>query len=93
MEAKLRALYVEPLLDPEIKKFRKGISLRDKLTLQEQGQRALKNLLKESDPGEKRNFYWQLRQVNDSLGIPTDSMEVLGVQPATLKDQVERIET
>ncbi len=80
MEAKLRALYVEPLLDPEIKKFRKGISLRDKLTLQEQGQRALKNLLKESDPGEKRNFYWQLRQVNDSLGIPTDSMAVLGVE-------------
>lgn len=28
----------------------------------------------------RRNLYWQLRQVNDSLGIPTDSMEVLGVQ-------------
>lgn len=80
METKLRALYVEPLLDPHAKQFRKGISLRDKLTLQEQGQRALKKLLKESDPGERRNLYWQLLQVNDSLGIPTDSMEVLGVQ-------------
>lgn len=93
MEAKLRALYIEPLLDPHAKQFRKGISLRDKLTLQEQGQRALKKLLKESDPGERRNLYWQLLQVNDSLGIPTDSMEALGVQPPTLKDWAERIET
>ena len=92
MEAKLRELYVEPLLDPYSKEFRKGISLRHKLTLQEQGQRTMKNLKNESDPDTRRNFYWQLRQVNDSLGIPTDSMEVLGVQPPTLKDWAERIE-
>lgn len=80
MEAKLRALYVEPLLDPHAKQFRKGISLRDKLTLQEQGRRTMNNLLNESRPHARRDLYWQLRQVNDSLGIPTDSMEVLGVQ-------------
>ena len=87
MEAKLRALYVEPLLDASDKQFRKGIPLRFKLTLQEQGRRAMNDLLNESRPKARRNLYWQLRQINDALGIPTDSMEVLGVeQPA-----VERI--
>lgn len=80
MEAKLRSLYVEPLLDPSDKQFRNGIPLRFKLTLQEQGRRAMNNLLNESRPEARRNLYWQLRQVNDALGIPTDSMEVLGVK-------------
>lgn len=48
--------------------------------LHEQSSRTLNALLAESDPGERRNLYWQLRQINDALGIPTDSMEVLGVE-------------
>lgn len=55
--------------------------------LHEQSSRTLNSLLKKSDPGEKRNLYWQLRQINDALGIPTDSMEVLGVEQPV----VERI--
>lgn len=43
----------------------------------------MNDLLNESRPKARRNLYWQLRQINDTLGIPTDSMEVLGVeQPA-----------
>ncbi|WP_245911712.1 Rha family transcriptional regulator [Malikia granosa] len=91
MEAKLRALYVEPLLDASDKQFRKGIPLRFKLTLQEQGRRAMNDLLNESRPEARRNLYWQLRQVNDALGIPTDSMEVLGVQQPVV--DVEREHT
>jgi Rha family phage regulatory protein len=87
MEAKLRSLYVEPMLDPSDKQFRKGIPLRFKLTLQAQGRRAMNDLLNESRPEARRNLYWQLRQINDALGIPTDSMEVLGVEQPV----VERI--
>lgn len=88
MEAKLRELYVEPLLDASDKQFRKGIPLRFKLTLQEQGRCVMNDLLNETRPAARRNLYWQLRQVNDALGIPTESMEGLGVQPPLLESSV-----
>lgn len=71
MEAKLRALYVEPLVSD--KAFRQTISLRDKLTLQEQSHRIAIKIKAETDSTARRNLYWQLRQVNDALGIPTES--------------------
>lgn len=71
MEVKLRALYVEPLASE--KEFRNGISLRTKLTLQEQSRKVMVLLLAENQPEAKRNLYWQLRQINDALGIPTES--------------------
>lgn len=75
MEAKLRALYVEPLVSD--KEFRQGISLRDRLTLQEQSRQIAIKLQAETIPAVRRNLYWQLRQVNDALGIPTESAEQL----------------
>lgn len=71
MEAKLRALYVEPLLSD--KALRQTISLRDKLKLQEQSHQIATKMKAETNPAVRRNLYWQLRQVNDALGIPTES--------------------
>lgn len=77
MEAKLHDLYVEPLLDASDRQFRQGIPLRQKLQLQEQGRNIMNDLLHEDRLPAKRNLYWQLRQVNDALGIPTESLEAL----------------
>ncbi|WP_427184860.1 Rha family transcriptional regulator [Bordetella bronchialis] len=73
MEAKLRELHVAPLL--EHKEFRASIKLKDKLTLQAQSRTTVAALEAETSPRAKRNLYWQLRQINDTLGIPTDSMQ------------------
>lgn len=55
--------------------------------LHEQSSSTLNALLAESRPEARRDLYWQLRQINDAQGIPTDSMEVLGVEQPV----VERI--
>ena len=75
MEAKLRALYVSPLLSQN--EFRNGIKLQTKLKLMEQSRTTMQALVHETNPHAKRNLYWQLRQINDTLGIPTDSAEQL----------------
>ena len=75
MEAKLRALYVSPLLSQN--EFRNGIKLQTKLKLMEQSRTTMHALVHETNPHAKRNLYWQLRQINDTLGIPTDSAEQL----------------
>ena len=74
-EAKLRALYVSPLLSQN--EFRNGIKLQTKLKLMEQSRTTMQALVHETNPHAKRNLYWQLRQINDTLGIPTDSAEQL----------------
>lgn len=75
MEAKLRALYVAPLLSE--KEFRNGIKLRDKLVLMDQSRSTMAALVKKSNRHGRRNLYWQLRQINDTLGIPTEGADVL----------------
>ena len=75
MEAKLWALYVSPLLSQN--EFRSGIKLQTKLKLMEQSRTTMHALVHETNPHAKRNLYWQLRQINDTLGIPTDSAEQL----------------
>lgn len=75
METKLRALYVSPLLSQN--EFRNGIKLQTKLKLMEQSRTTMQALVHETNPHAKRNLYWQLRQINDTLGIPTDSAEQL----------------
>jgi len=75
MEVKLRALYVAPLLSE--KEFRNGIKLRSKLVLMGQSRSTMAALLQEANPHAKRNLYWQLLQINDTLGIPTESAEQL----------------
>ena len=75
MEARLKSLYVEPLV--EDKQFRNGIPLHMKFKLQEQSFQIMGRLMAEQQGAARRNLYWQLRQVNDALGIPTESAEQL----------------
>ena len=75
MEARLKSLYVEPLVDD--KQFRNGIPLHMKFKLQEQSFQIMGRLMAERQAAARRNLYWQLRQVNDALGIPTESAEQL----------------
>lgn len=83
MEASLKSLYVEPLVAD--KHFRKGIPLHMKFKLQEQSFQIMSRLVAEQQPAARRNLYWQLRQVNDALGIPTEGVtELLGKDAGTL---------
>ena len=75
MEAKLRALYVSPLLSQN--EFRSGIKLQTKLQLMEQSRSTMHALVQETCPHAKENLYFQLRYVNDALGIPTASSKRL----------------
>ncbi|MBX9612413.1 MAG: Rha family transcriptional regulator [Burkholderiales bacterium] len=83
MEAKLRSLYIEPLVND--KQFRMGIPMHLKFRLQEQSRRTMRELLTETAPAARRNMYWQLRQINDALGIPTESMAALGIMTLALE--------
>lgn len=87
MEAKLRALYVAPLVSE--KEFRDGIKLRDKLVLMEQSHKTMRQLRAEGDQAVQRNLYWQLRQINETLGIPTEAAGTLlgAAAPALLAGQ------
>ena len=75
MEAKLRALYVTPPLSQS--EFRNGIKLQTKLQLMEQSRSTMTALVQESCPHAKENLYFQLRSINDTLGIPTASSKRL----------------
>ena len=86
MEARLKSLYVEPLV--EGKQFRNGIPLHMKFKLQEQSFQIMGRLMAEQRAAARRNLYWQLRQVNDALGIPTESAEqMLGTDAPALPVQ------
>ena len=83
MEARLKSLYVEPLVDD--KQFRNGIPLHMKFKLQEQSFQIMGRLMAEQQGAARRNLYWQLRQVNDALGIPTESAaQLLGADAPAL---------
>ncbi len=83
MEARLKSLYVEPLVDD--KQFRDGIPLHMKFKLQEQSFQIMGRLMAEQQGAARRNLYWQLRQVNDALGIPTESAaQLLGADAPAL---------
>lgn len=80
MEAKLRALYVTPLLSQS--EFRNGIKLQTKLQLMEQSRSTMTALVQETCQHAKENLYFQLRSINDTLGIPTASSKRLLGQDA-----------
>ena len=83
MEARLKSLYVEPLVDD--KQFRNGIPLHMKFKLQEHSFQIMGRLMAEQQGAARRNLYWQLRQVNDALGIPTESAaQLLGADAPAL---------
>lgn len=50
------------------------------LELHEQGRQAMNELLNESEPTSRYRLYRKLLQINDAVGLPTDSMAVLRVQ-------------
>ena len=83
MEAKLRSMYVAPLVSEQ--EFRNGIRLRSKLTLREQSHKTIRDLMAEKEPAVRRNLYWQLLQINETLGIPTESAaQLLGADAPLL---------
>ena len=75
MEAKLRALFVTPLLSQN--EFRNGIKLQTKLQLMELSRSTMTALVQETCQHAKENLYFQLRCINDTLGIPTASSKRL----------------
>lgn len=75
MEAKLRSLLVAPMITE--KEFRRGLSLKTRLTLLEQSHKISKLISAEADKHVRRNLYFQLLLVNDGLGVPTEPMAVL----------------
>jgi len=79
MEAKLRQPYVPPLA--ENLEFARGLRVKDKLMLHEQAYKASRALSTAANEDERRQAYWQLYQVNSTLGIPMPTMEALGVTP------------
>lgn len=82
MEAKLRGQYVTPLVSE--KEFRDGVKLRSKLVLMEQSHKTVKLLTNEVETHARRNLYLQLLQINDTLGIATESAaELLGSDAPT----------
>lgn len=84
METRLRRLHVEPLV--EDLEFGRGLRLKDKLTLHEQAYRASRALTDAKDDDERRQAYWQLYQINTTLGIPMPAMQAMGVMPLPLAD-------
>lgn len=84
METRLRQLHVEPLV--ENLEFGRGIRLKDKLTLHEQAYRASRALTDAKNDDERRQAYWQLYQINTTLGIPMPAMQAMGVTPLLMSD-------
>lgn len=88
MEARLSALYIAPL--PSDREFTRGIRLKDKLLLHEQGQKAARTLDEATGDNERRQAYWKLYQINEALGLPLPLMQALGVKPPALADENEQ---
>lgn len=78
MEARLRRPYVPPLAEDLA--FAKGLRIKDKLMLHEQAYKASRALSVATNEDERRQAYWQLYQVNTTLGIPMPTMAALGVR-------------
>ena len=76
-----KARHVLPL--PGIKPFRSGITFKMTVILQKQSRDLMHLILDEQAAPARINLHRQLRQVNDALGIPTDSLaEIVGITPA-----------
>jgi hypothetical protein len=69
--------FPHPLIDPGTPAHLVEAEIARKLDLQEQSHKTIKSLVAETDPDARRSLYRQLRQINDTLGIPTDAADVL----------------
>ncbi|MFZ5548097.1 MAG: Rha family transcriptional regulator [Pseudomonadota bacterium] len=54
--------------------IRRRLTLKDTFKLQQQSQMLLRQLLDEPTAPGRRNLYHHLRQVNETLGIPTEAL-------------------
>lgn len=88
MEARLREPYVAPLA--EDLEFARGLRVKDKIMLHEQAYRASRALTAATNDDERRQAYWQLYQVNTTLGIPMPTREALGVTPLATSNRLLR---
>ncbi|MBN4944839.1 MULTISPECIES: Rha family transcriptional regulator [Stenotrophomonas] len=86
MEARLRQPYVAPLA--EDLEFARGLRVKDKLMLHEQAYKASRALSTATNEDERRQAYWQLYQVNTTLGVPMPTMEALGVEPLATSNRL-----
>lgn len=57
---------------PGVKSLRSGITFKQTLILQRQSRELMALIVKEPAAPARQNMHWQLRQVNDALGIPTE---------------------
>jgi len=86
MEARLRQPYVAPLAEDLA--FARGLRIKDKIMLHEQAYKASRALSVAANEDERRQAYWQLYQVNTTLGIPMPTMEALGVVPLAASNRL-----
>ena len=86
MEASLRQPYVARLA--EDLEFARGIRLKDKLMLHEQARKSSRALSTATNEDERRQAYWQLYQINTTLGVPMPTMEALGVTPLSTHNRL-----
>lgn len=81
----LRAMASHMLPIPGVKKrARDGLRLKETLILREQSCKTLEYLLAAGHPAQRQNLWYQLRQVNDALGIPTAPLAEIAAAPVGL---------
>lgn len=82
LRAELRDRARHVLALPGIKSLHSGITFKQTVILQQQSRDLMKLLLAETAAPAQLNLHRQLRQVNDALGIPTDTLdEIVSGQP------------
>lgn len=69
--------YPRPLIDPDTPAHLVEAEIYRKFDLMEQSHSTLKKLLAETVPEVRRSLYDQFLQINNDLGIPTESAEQL----------------
>jgi len=73
LELQEKASRLLPL--PGVKfKARDGLRLKETLILRDQSRKSMEYLLAATHPAQRMNLWYQLRQVNDALVIPTPAL-------------------
>ena len=55
--------------------LRDGVKFKYMLMLQVHGRNTMKELVEAQDPVQRYNLHCQMRQINETLGIPTQSLD------------------
>ena len=70
-------IQIKPLVDASTPKHLIAREINRKLKRQEESRELLKQIQIQTDPDVRRRLYLRFREVNEDLGIPTDSAEQL----------------